>query len=377
MRTAGRRLVWFVLVVACCAGFIRADDVEELTARVQWDGRQYGSDRLPERLPATARRAIAEWTPWCALRGYRMDLTDDARVLLLSPRRAKGTRSRVRLCEKTLESFDAFVPAPPRGKSVRLQLASLAPEPAGERATAPRGNARLLDRETVVLLSVPSQRELDALHEELSERYPRLAPDLAIPDDARTGLVVLDPLIGAWDDERSERASDPDNELVHRLSLLLLRRRFGRQPHWVRRGFAWRMEQDLLGDVQCFRDEDRGLDLGEDWFDELEIAARATDGPFDLTALAAWREGTSALEQGARAFGVMSYLFAEHPEVLSRFLEDLRVFRSESDEHGEVSGDVQRELLEIYLHRDVLDELSQYLARGKTRRKIRPPRAKR
>ena len=257
MRTTGRCLVWFVFVAALCAGFGHADEVEELTARVQWDGRQYKSDRLPDRLPAPARRAVLEWTPWAALRGYRLDLTDDARVLLISPRKAKGIQSRMRLCEKTLTSFDAFAPAPERGKSVQLRLGSLDPvTPASQRKAPARPSARRLDRETIVMVHVSSQREFDALYEELAERFPALAESLTIPDDARTGISVLDPLVGAWDEEWSDQVSDADNELVHRLSLLLLQRRFGFQPHWVRRGFAWRMEQNLLGDIECFRDED-------------------------------------------------------------------------------------------------------------------------
>ena len=53
------------------------------------------------------------------------------------------------------------------------------------------------------------------------------------------------------------------------------------------------------------------------------------------------------------------------------------MFRGESEENGEVAADVQRELLEIYMNRDVFDEIGQYFARGKTRRKVKLPRTKR
>src|SRR5687768_13254872 len=81
---------------------------------IAWGEQEFALGSLPERLPGAAKKAIAEWEPWAAERGYRIDLDAQGRILLLTPAKGSQAASQLALIERAEKWFDRLLPAPDR-----------------------------------------------------------------------------------------------------------------------------------------------------------------------------------------------------------------------------------------------------------------------
>ena len=78
--------------------------------RVRWRSENYELRYLPDELPPAARASIEAWGPWCKDEGYRMDLSEDARVLLITPESNRARGRQMKLVERVMSMFDRDFP---------------------------------------------------------------------------------------------------------------------------------------------------------------------------------------------------------------------------------------------------------------------------
>ena len=84
-------------------------------AQVHWKDGSFTPGDWPVGIPHDRRAAILRWSPLARDMGYRMDLTDDGRVLVLSSARFnRSVRRETRLVRKTVQAFDELM-APREG----------------------------------------------------------------------------------------------------------------------------------------------------------------------------------------------------------------------------------------------------------------------
>ena len=73
---------------------------------IRWRGENYEPATLPEELEPAPRTAIESWAEWAARMSYRMDLSEDGRVLLVSSAGNRKRGKQMKLVEKTIAFFD-------------------------------------------------------------------------------------------------------------------------------------------------------------------------------------------------------------------------------------------------------------------------------
>lgn len=321
-------------------------------AEVRWKGRAHDVARLPLAFPAEARAALELWGPWAAEHGYRMDLTDDGRVLLVTDHGDGRVERELELVARAAELFDRTLPAPPRAAPETAAAAPAdaplpedpgpLPEDPEVPVSAPRrtvagpapptawGTAVFEpDAHTATILVTRNERDFSALLDDLAERRPYLADWAA---DARRfpGFVLADPLAGAYAEAAAGQEEwSADNELVSRVARLLLLRRFGQQPNWVVQGWAWYTETSLLGTVYCFpwRDEFVFVTEHADWDRDLERRYEDREDALAPREFMAWKRGVYESGPARVSWGVVSFLAAHRAEAFPLYLEDLRLLR--------------------------------------------------
>ena len=379
-------MITSLLLAASAAG-----DVE-----FHWRGARHPVEPPAEGLSAEAAEALAGWGPWAQEQGLELHLDDDGRVLFVADGPGRGS---LELIDRTTAFFDRHLPAPERedeeqaggagagaggggfepipedpesggiGTSLADALNGGAPKP----ATSWGATGGALDRDTIVILAIDTS-QYAALIEHLVEREPSLAA-WAPAARASAGFVLESPPVGAWvSDVIAQEEWDPDGELVHRLTDLLLMRRFGRQPYWVAQGIAWAAEMELRKGIWCYPFRDEFVYTVEHGAWPTDVRNRVKRdfkkeslGIADISGLK--RGGWNG--QAARmAYATMAWMLEHHHEELVAVLEDLRLTyeqKSRVDLGGgswerntayEVDpAEVERILYE-HLGDDVFDELT-------------------
>ncbi|MBM3992208.1 MAG: hypothetical protein FJ298_14535, partial [Planctomycetes bacterium] len=238
-------LVLLVLVAPVRAG----DEVAALT----WRGRKLDVGALPAELPGDARVAIESFSGWAAEHGYRLDLDDSGRALLVS---AKDSSKHVKRIEAVLALTDRIFDGPKVATSAPAPATQPAAPPATPAAPAPApaawgSGSRLPGTGTFVLVVVRTPKD----HAPLLARLAELSPYLAGWASGATpvpGFALEEPLAGAVVlGLPANKEWNADNELVHRAAELAFHRRFGRQPYWLVQGFAWHAEMELCRGIYC------------------------------------------------------------------------------------------------------------------------------
>ena len=382
------------LALAGAPAAAAADGVE-----VRWEGKAYAPDELPEALGPAPRAAVAAWADVAAKEGWRMDLDEEGRLLLVSANASHASKH-LRLVEKTAKLFEQVLPMPPEAREPAEPAAPDAPElpedpdvipedpegpPPVEPVPGPEGEEpwstswtwgtgeRVLDQETVVLFVLqdesqvrPVLEELRGTHEYLASWIPK-ARDLA-------GWVLEQPLCGVcyeWPSGVEEWRVD--NEIVHRTAELLCLRRFGPLPYWLVQGWAWEAELRLERSVYCFpyRSEFVWATEHTGWDGDLKriLRARGEQG-VDVADLTRLQRRSYDGDSARLARGLVKYLAEEHPEGLPRLLEALRVYRDRENRVDQGDGtwtrnpefdvpdEAQREVLREVFDGDVLAEFS-------------------
>jgi hypothetical protein len=300
-------------------------------AKVYQGRRSYALDELPEKLGAGPLAALEHWGGWAAERGYRLELSADGRVLLVL-RARKAPKKELKLIEEALEQFDELLPAPERG-------------PAGEPLWRGTGSVEAFfglpksawiqhgpqaDTETIVLLGIGEQDDYEAAIDLIVEGQPALA-SWARAGKGGPGFVLAEPLCASWLlGKLAAEEYDPHNELVNRLTRLLVMRRFGRQPWWLTVGLAWYMEIELRGTVYCFPGRSGFVASSSHgaWPSQLRKLARDRDAEISVERLAGLTAQGWDEERALLAWGTVKYLASAHGERLPHILENFRLLRN-------------------------------------------------
>lgn len=333
---------------------------------VRFRGEVHALDDLPEAVDAEMRAALADWSGWAAEHEYELGIDDDGRVLVLSAESERRFDKTLELVRDTSEVFDELLPAPPRDaeeEPVVVDWGSGIPLP---------------DRHPIVLARLASPSDLDALLAHMAELHPYLA---GWAETARggTGFVDTGTQVGCWLDAPPDiEIGDvwrSDNELVDRLALLLVDRRFGQLPDWLRTSLAWYHEMAVHGDIYSFPSRNEFVGVGEHagWKNELKRTfKKRKKEPLELSEFAGWRRARWDGGAAPLAWGFVEFLAAHHREALPAMLEDLRLYYKEHSRLTHDDGtwelvpgyvvpvEAQAEIFARHAGDDVFDQASEF-----------------
>lgn len=284
-----------------------------------WKGRDWTLDEASSQLPDLARAELGAWGGWCRTRGYRALLDEEARVLFVGAAGRKDLAGLFERARRTTETFDALAPAPERDPDEPFLVPDWG-----------RGQ-HVPDRDPVVIALLEAEPDFESLLGLLASSNPALngrvlrkkGTPAFFSAEARTGA-----LLSAPDGFELGTVWRAENELVNRLTRLLLHRRFGDLPFWLDMGLAWHVEQEVQGDLYSFpgRDEFVSVNDHDGWKNDLkrEFKKRRKE-PLRLEELAGWTSERWDGHAAGLAWGFARFL-ATHPErPLSRLCEDLRL----------------------------------------------------
>jgi len=305
-------------------------------ADVRFGTRTYAVDKLPETVSEPARTAIEQWATWAGERRFKMQLSEDQRVLLIHKRSSPGTE--LKWIERTLAAFDEALPAMPT--TVAASAPTTGEESGGgiddETWSVSWSSTFVPDSQTAVLFSIKDPKDYSNLIDRavvLNEALESWAPA------ARTqaGCVLAEPLLAAW----FEGAPDLEEfsleaEIINRVAQAMLLRRFGTQPYWLTAGLCWHLEEELRGGIYCFpyRSEFVSVNDHTGWDTALVNAFREREKtPLRIEELNALQRGRFDMLNAQMAFGAARHLVKYEREKLPALLHALRRAR---DEHGRV-----------------------------------------
>lgn len=347
----------------------------EARAQITWRGEEFSADALPEALADLGpgpRSALDTWAPWALENDYRLAFSEDGRVLFVHAAKKRVLKKRVALVEDTLEAFDRILPLPPGRPSSGIPL--VAAEPG---TTTWSDDGPPLETETAVLFQVRTEADRNEVLDRCVAAHPYLAPWAAtVRQDP--GFFLMQPLVAAWAEEApGQEEYDIENELVHRLTQLLLLRRFGPQPFWISMGVAWHVEEELRDSIFCFPYRNGFVFATEHsgWDRDLRNAYKKRDS-LAFAEFGSWTRGSYRPDEARRAWGAITFLVRHRPGALASILEDLRALRDEKGivHHGdgtweriagfEVPQEDQRAVFEKHAGEDFLAELLRFYQKG-------------
>ena len=352
-------------------------------AKVTWKQASFPAAQPPAELPDAARSALEAWRGWAGERGYELHLDPEGRVLLATLEGHPRWRHQLQLVARTVELFEAALPLPPEAAAAPGQPAEptrpsdggAAPEdlplpedpesgPAPwelDGAPAPRtssvqaptapttwGAETLVpDTQTIVFLVLRTPADYASAVALLAREHPYLA-DWAESAGEATGFALQLPLAGSYVElAAGQEEWSPDNEVVHRIAQLLLLRRYGQQPHWLVRGWAWHAELELLGGIYCFPDRDEFVWATEHtgWADMVRARFEDRAGePVAIEDFAAWPRGVWDAERARASWAAVRFLLRERPGDLPRILVRFRDVRDRENRVDAGGGTWQRRL---------------------------------
>jgi len=315
-------------------------------ASITWRGKRLKLAQLPGELEGATARAIALWEPWAAKQGYKIDVDDAARLVILTPRTSSRANKARSLSAKCEEWFEALLPPPPRAAAAPAtggipedpEAPRSKPLPPPRDTTVETGIAAP-DTQTPVLLVLAKEKDqvsaaafLGSLRADLAA-WARSAPE-------KLGFVVEVPLCAAYvEDAAGQEEWDADHELVSRVARLLTLARFSQMPYWLACGLAFEAEMTLDGSIWSYPYRDEFVYTVEHaaWPGDLarEFEGRAGK-PLGIDEVARWRRGVWDGDAARKAWGLTRYLAQAHAKSMHLVLEDLRRHR---DEHGRVTQD--------------------------------------
>lgn len=338
-----RRALGASLVAAlCCASAVastaaasNAPGGRPGAADVRFGSRTFAVDKLPETVGEPARAAIEQWAVWAGERKFKMQLTEDQRVLLIHKKSSPGTE--LKWIERAVTAFDAALPAPPPGSA---EAEPSTGESGGgiddENWSVSWSTPFVPDSQTAVLLAVKDPKDYSALIDRVVILNAALE-DWAPLARGQAGCVLGEPLLAAW----FEGAPDLEEysleaEIINRVVQVMLLRRFGTQPYWLTAGLCWHLEEELRGGIYCFpyRAEFVSVNDHTGWDTTLVNAFRDREqSPLRIEELCALRRGSFDMLSAQIAFGTARHFVKYEREKLPALLHAMRRAR---DEHGRV-----------------------------------------
>jgi len=338
------------------------------THEVYYKGTKLQVADLPEGMAPGVTTAIDSCAVWSKNSGYALTLDPSGRVLLVCRRTGEKLNKELELVESVLGRVDAWVPEPVAfPKEWQTQGNTQTWGWLGE----PRAEAIPI----VYILSGESQQE--ALLESLADTAPALE-SMVEGASKLSGFTLPVPLVTAYLESAAIlKEYSPPNELVHRLTHMLLIQRAGRIPQWLLSGLAWEAEWSLGIGIWCFPWRDEFVFNVEHvaWQRLARDHAMAEGRTENLAVETLFALGRKRFvrEDAILAFGCGAFLAREHPKVIRKFMAELSLDRARGTYHDlgggswkldpsyETSVDRQLEILQELVGGDVLNELTAYL----------------
>ena len=393
------RLALALLLFMCAASAAPEDVV------LRWQRENHSPTQLPENFPAAAIAAVEYWAPFCARHGYRMDLEDGARVLLITPADNKARGRQMRLIDRVVQLLEDEFPVPAgRGAAPAAKQTQPGSAPAtggipedpeeGDHPWKIHGEDGVeiaatpttwgaddipLDHDPVVFVIPRDERAYGALLAHLGTAHGHVEAwsEVARRDQ---GFVLPWPLTGAYM-ERPPGVEEwsPNHELVNRLARLLFLRRYGLQPYWAELGIAWHFEVELLDGIYVFpyRNEFVWAVEHDAWPADLQSRFnQRKQGPLRAEEFCGWRRGNYEPTAARLSFGFMDYLARKRDPDLPELFEAFRLLREENGirKTGEYSWERNRDyqipvaeqeaLLREHLGDDVFEEAAEFFRAG-------------
>ena len=336
-------------------------------ARLVWERVSHDLGAWPNDLQPEVTEVLDAWSAFAQERGYRMDLDAEARVLTLSS--AESNRSIRRweeLVEDTLLEVDILAPfTSPSRLQDNVSATILHERLQGERPGP------------IVLVRLADRSDREALIADLAIRHPGLVEAGALQMDG-PGLLLRQPCCAAWlEGDLNDNDWKPRNELVARLTRLVLDQRFGALPTWLEEGIAWRIEGEVLRTLNS-------RPLGTDGNVELEARGYESDlskhfrrrelDAVHMQDLSHWERGTWDEQRAAMAWGAVTHLAEARQGCLGAFCTELtlqgdvmRLKRGHGDWNSaeSVTTDTQHRALLRTAGSTVLGEWADYFATGR------------
>ncbi|MEX1025550.1 MAG: hypothetical protein WD226_10795 [Planctomycetota bacterium] len=335
------------LVLAAPIAAIPGSDPQDAQEAGELDGCELtleGESTTVGELPASIgewpRKAVQTWAPFAEQRGLGMHLADGGRVLLLQRQKLKPKRN-LTLVAETAELVDRWFPAPERAPSLVPEAPPVEEVPEGEYYEwSYESDSSPLESETAVLIQVVDQGEYEAVLAFTAREYDYLQ---AWAPEARqlTGFILERPLVACWQERPDGMEEwDIENELVHRLSQLLVLRRFSQLPYWLTMGLAWAVEDEVRGGIYCFPYRSGFVFATEhgDWWTRLRNETKRLREPFTLDLVASWKRGTYQPREALFAYGTARFLTRHfEPQAVAAAFEELRLLKAANGrvDHGD------------------------------------------
>lgn len=358
VRSRGPAALLFALLAAlpCLAvPQARAAEVE-----VRWRGKAYAESKLPEEAGPGARAALRAWADVGRGEGWRFDLDEGGRILLVTQARGSKAPAYLKLLQRVVGEFEGALPAPPRPTADPAPSAPAPPpdvipedpeqdpiEPIGgplageERWSFTWGAAeRVFDQDTLVLFVLRDESGVEPILNRLVELQPYLAGWLPSARQL-AGWNLERPLVGlCYESPSGVEEWNVENEIAHRGAELLALRRFGPLPAWLLQGFGWSVEMRLLKSIYCFPGRTGFVWATEHTSWPADVRQRFTgreDEPLTIHALTALPRGSYQEQAAPLAWAFVEYLRQEHAPALPRLADALRQRRDVDDrtDHGD------------------------------------------
>lgn len=296
-------------------------------------GKQLSSfDKLPADLSEGAQRALQRVRPYCEAQSLVAMVDPGLRFVMLVP---ENNRTAQKLFLQAREAANWF--------DERL------PETANQMPAQPAGSwqddAFTPDAEVAVLHVLRNEREQAALLSQMAEEETYLSV-WARSATQMLGFTLPRPLCAAivMQADGNEEWS-PEHELANRLTQLLLQRRFGQQPYWLRQGIAWCAEWRVNAELYCFPYRNEFVPRAEHGAWRIEAKAlfhKRTKQAVSVEELQECASGSWNAQASRKAFGVAGYLLTKDPNQLSAALEALRVHRELNNRTTRADGSWSR-----------------------------------
>ena len=300
---------------------------------IRWDGDSVDVTTIDARLGSDPAHAIELWQGWVEEHGYRFEVPEDGRVVLVVDARQKSLRRQFKIVGNVGKWFDETLP-PTFVVTKGVEDAS-APSATARPTAATLGQAEL--PRTPVVFSLADDSDYASLLDHLVEIEPYLADWASHARGATGGFTLARPLVAGWVENGAGREEwNPDNELAHRLGHLFLLERYGQLPFWLQTGMSWQIEQEVAGDIYCFpyRSGFVGVLEHDGWKSFLKTRFKKRKKPDDyvrIEEIGAWKRGRFVEDGAAHAWGLARFLVDRHPEALPHVLSDLSQFRAENE----------------------------------------------
>ncbi|MFT7678165.1 MAG: hypothetical protein ACI8QC_002151 [Planctomycetota bacterium] len=296
----------------------RAAASDATAVRLVWKRENIEFGEWPDELDREVVDVLNAWLPFARANGYRMDLNETGRVLMLSSaERNRSTRTWEGRINEALELTDELIP--------------WVPPSATPNGVDPR--QRLEDRQSVenlqVLVRLENEADRDALVDDLLRRAPGLQ---AWANDARnqSALLLRKPACAAWIESGKASVLSSEGECANRLTHLLLNERFGELPAFLEEGLAWYVEQELTGKLSSapyLAESPRSLPRRGFEHDLRALFRGREDTPISVEDLLGMQHASWDAELAALAWGTSQHICALRPEAVSFLCADLSLGR--------------------------------------------------